>query len=320
MFDPSLVTSTCWIVSPLLRDTESFIRLHAETADECAKAGFECPIRHLVVDDSAGTDEDVQRLANLDGVEVLTPPFNLGHQRAIVYGLRYLAPWLDRDSLIVTMDSDGEDQPSDVPRLLSALGDRTVSLALAQRTRRSESLRFRTMYIVYRFVFRLLTGTTVRSGNFAVQRADSLAATIHHPNFDLCYSSTLLALSRPTVAVPCARGERFAGQSRMNTYSLMAHGIRMLLPFSERIAVRMLFIALTSSAVLLPFLFLVGAGIFGDSLGPAIFSALAALVVVFVTSFAAFVILFSGFSQASAVAMKGIGVPQPPVSLKEDNR
>jgi polyisoprenyl-phosphate glycosyltransferase len=304
----------------MLHDSESFLRLYAETARECAIAGFECSIRHLVVDDSAGTDGDVQRLESLERVEVLTPPFNLGHQRAIVFGLRFLAPLLDGNSLVVTMDSDGEDRPSDVPRLIAALNDSTVSLALAQRTKRSESLRFRTMYIVFRLMFRLLTGTTVQSGNFAVQRADSLVATIHHPNFDFCYSSTLLALSRPTVSVPCARGERFAGRSRMNTHSLIAHGIRMLLPFSERIAVRMLFVALTSSAALLPFLLLVGVGMFGDSPGPAIFSVLAALAVVFVLSFAAFVILFSGFSQASAVAMKGIGVPLPPISLKEDNR
>jgi polyisoprenyl-phosphate glycosyltransferase len=311
MSEPS-TTSTCWIVSPMLRDTESFVRLRKETASECADAGLAYTIRHLVVDDSAGTDADVEQLVALDGVEVLTPPFNLGHQRAIVYGLRFLLPRLDDDALVVTMDSDGEDQPSDVPRLIEALGDDGVALALAQRTKRSEPLQFRMMYIVYRLMFRILTGTTVRSGNFAAQRADSLAATIHHPSFDLCYSSTLLALGRPTVAVPCARGRRFAGRSRMNTYALMAHGMRMLLPFSERIAVRMMFVASTSATMLLTFLVLVGAGVFGDSPGPAVFSALTALAALFLASFAAFVVLFSGFSQASAIAMKGIGVPEPP--------
>jgi hypothetical protein len=293
----------------MLRDTESFIRLRQETDEACTAAGLDLEIRHLVVDDSAGTDPDVEQLQSLSNVEVLTPPFNLGHQRAIVYGLRHLSDEMTDEAIVITMDSDGEDQPTDVPRLVAALDENSVVLALAQRTKRSEPLSFRVMYVFYRLMFRILTGTTVRSGNFAAQRADSLAATIHHPSFDLCYSSTLLALGRPTSKVPCARGKRFAGQSRMNAYALMAHGVRMLLPFSERIAVRMMFVASTSAVALLGFLVLVASGVFGDSPGPAVYSALAGLATLFISSFAAFVMLFSGFAQASAIAMSGIGVP-----------
>jgi hypothetical protein len=299
----------CWIVSPMLRDTESFNRLRKETAEACIESGLDLEIHHLVIDDSAGTDPEVKQLLDMTNVDVLTPPFNLGHQRAIVYGLRHLALDLPDDDLVITMDSDGEDQPTDVPRLISALDDDAVVLALAQRTKRSEPLSFRVMYIFYRLMFRVLTGTTVRSGNFAAQRADSLATTINHPSFDLCYSSTLLALRRPTAQVPCARGHRFAGQSRMNTYALMAHGVRMLLPFSERIAVRMMFVASTSAVALFGFLVLVATGVFGDSPGPAVYSSLAGLAALFIASFSAFVVLFSGFAQASTIAMSGIGVP-----------
>lgn len=312
MIDPSNNATSCWIVTPMLRDTESFIRLYGETVDACAAAGLPPTLRFLVVDDSAGIDPDVERLGDLDAVEVLTPPFNLGHQRAIVFGLRFLLPRLDKNSLVVTMDSDGEDQPSDVPRLLAALTSGKAVLAIAHRTQRFEPFQFRVMYILFRFVFRIVTGITVRSGNFAAQRADSLATTIHHPSFDLCYSSTLLALGRPTVAVPCARGKRFAGQSRMSTSALMAHGIRMLLPFSERIAVRMMFVSAVSGAVLLGFLLMLGAGVVGKPPGPVFLSSLGVLGGIFVASFAVFVVLFSGFSQTSATAMRGIGVPPAP--------
>lgn len=293
----------------MLRDTESFIKLREETADACAAARLEFDIHHLVVDDSAGTDPDVKQLHHLPNVDVLTPPFNLGHQRAIVYGLRTLSGTLPPSDVVVTMDSDGEDKPSDVPRLIAALESDTVVLALAERTKRSEPLKFRVMYVFYRIMFRILTGTTVRSGNFAAQRADSLATTIHHPSFDLCYSSTLLALSRPTAKVPCARGHRFAGASRMNTYSLMAHGVRMLLPFSERIAVRMMVVASVNALALSGFLVLIAVGAFGTSPGPAVYSALGGLAILFISSFAAFVVLFSGFAQSSAIAMSDIGIP-----------
>lgn len=300
-----------WIVSPMLHDTESLLRLRTETAAACAAAAIDRTIRHLVIDDSAGTDREVERLREHADVEVLTPPFNLGHQRAIVFGLRHLLPRLDADDVVVTMDSDGEDQPQDVPRLVQSLDADRVPLAIAQRTKRSEPFRFRVMYLVFRTMFRVLTGTTVRSGNFAAQRASSLEATINHPSFDLCYSSTLLALRRPTSKVPCARGHRFAGRSRMSSYSLIAHGMRMLLPFSERIAVRMMVVSVMTFAAMLGYLGLLAGEVFGAHPSPLGLAPLVVLVTAFLATFTGFVVLFSGFAQASAVAMKGIGVPIP---------
>jgi hypothetical protein len=240
---------------------------------------------------------------------VLTPPFGLGHQRAIVYGLRYMTPELGPDDVVVTMDSDGEDQPSDLPRLVEELRTTGAALVLAQRTKRSEPLGFRAMYVCFRLVFRLLTGRTIRSGNFAAQRATSLVATIDHPSFDLCYSATLLALKRSTATVPCARGVRFAGTSRMNRYALVAHGMRMLLPFSENIAVRMLVLAATAFAGLTVFLVLLATNVIGLPLTAPVLAPCIALAVVFLAAFTAFVVLFSGFSQASAIAMKGVTAP-----------
>lgn len=297
---------TVWVLSPLLHDTVSFLRLRDEVAAHCSDAGITGPVRHVVVDDSAGADREVDQLRELDGVDVLTPPFNLGHQRAIVFGLRQIAPAVADDDVVVTMDSDGEDQPADVPRLLTALESEGVPLALAQRTERSESFSFRLMYVCFRVLFRLLTGTAVRSGNFAAQRGESLVTTIGHPSFDLCYSSTLLTLRRATATVPCARGRRFAGESRMNPHSLVAHGIRMMLPFSERIAVRMLVASAFSFAALVTMVVLVLTGGAGSSPGAGALSIVVLLAALMVVSLMSFVVLFAGFAQSSGIAVMGI--------------
>lgn len=297
---------TLWVLSPMLNDTTSFLELRTQVASFCAEADTDGPIRHIVIDDSAGSDAEVERLRGLPDVDVLTPPFNLGHQRAIVFGLRHLAATIEIDDIVVTMDSDGEDQPSDVPRLVEALQRDRVSLALAQRTERSESLVFRVMYVGFRMLFRLLTGTAVRSGNFAAQRGASLVTTIGHPSFDLCYSSTLLTLRRPTAMVPCARGRRFAGESRMNRHSLIAHGIRMMLPFSERIAVRMLVAAALSFVALVAMVALVLTGVLDGWSATAVLSIVSLLAAVMVVTLTSFVVLFAGFAQSSGIAVMGI--------------
>jgi hypothetical protein len=289
---------TLWVVSPMLNDTPSFLRVRAEVAAACTGAGLHDPLRFVVVDDSAGSDREVDQLRHLDDVEVVTPPFNLGHQRAIVYALRHLSPDVADDDIVVTMDSDGEDQPADVPRLVAAMTDRTA-LVVAERTERSESLGFRVMYLCFRFVFRLLTGTAVRSGNFAAQRGDSLATTIGHPSFDLCYSSTLLTLRRPMAKVPCARGKRFAGESRMNRHALVAHGIRMMLPFGERIAVRMLVAAAVAFLALATTLVLLSTGAFGDDAGAGVVSIVVVLAALMVTALLSSVVLFTGYAQSA---------------------
>ena len=151
-----------WVVCPMLRDTESYLRLHDEVLDACRRHGWSDAVRFVVVDDSAGTDHEVAQLTRFPDVTVLTPPFGLGHQRAIVYGLRYMTPELGPDDVVVTMDSDGEDQPSDLPRLVEELRTSGAALVLAQRTKRSEPVGFRAMYVCFRLVFRVHTGRTIR--------------------------------------------------------------------------------------------------------------------------------------------------------------
>ena len=64
-------------------------------------------------------------------------------------------------------------------------------------------------YILFRLAFRALVGFVVDSGNFAAYHGWVLRNVLTHPNFDLCYSSSLLSLGLPIVRVPCARGARY---------------------------------------------------------------------------------------------------------------
>ncbi len=235
-----------WIVCPSYDDVASFRHLRealiAEVDANPALAAFE--VQFVVIDDTAGRDGEIAGLRDLADVTVVTPPFNLGHQRAIVYGLRIVDSQLADHDIIVTMDADGEDRPADLGRLLAPLLEREATshvVSLALRTQRQESLQFRLMYACFKTLFRALTGVTVRNGNYAAYRGALAHGMLLHPYFDLCYSSTLISLDLDVVFVPCPRGTRYEGQSRMNTLRLVMHGVRMLMPFIDRIAVRALF-------------------------------------------------------------------------------
>jgi hypothetical protein len=242
---PEAIGPQCWFVSPVYEDVESFVLLRQRLLEVVARDGRlrAADVQFVVIDDTAGLDPDIERLRDLPDVTVIEPPFNLGHQRAIVYALRTIAPELDDEDIVVTLDSDGEDRPEDLPRLISALpqgGGSLRSVALALRTHRRESLPFKILYFFFRLGFRALTGVFVRTGNYAAYRGWLARRILRHPYFDLSYSATLVSLKLPTELVPCARGTRYAGRSRMTYRSLVMHGLGMLMPFTDQIAVRAL--------------------------------------------------------------------------------
>lgn len=241
---------TLWIACPVYYDVPSFLILRQHLnliLDQQPRT-----VRFVVLDDTAGLDVEMKRLRELPGVDVVTPPFNLGHQRGLVYVARWITERAFDEDVIVTMDSDGEDRPEDVPRLLAALDAEPLDgmrIALAKRTTRQESRLFKSFYACFKLFFRVLTGTTIVTGNFAAYHVAWGRLRLLHPHFDLAYSSTLVTFGASAVYVPCPRGQRLAGQSKMGFSRLVMHGVRMLMPFVDRIAVRAL-LAFTATLVL----------------------------------------------------------------------
>lgn len=229
-----------WLVSPVYFDVDSYAVLR-ERVKEALEERPGLAVRFVALDDSARADPQFARLESLPDQTVIAPPFSLGHQRALVFGLRRLSTIVDEDDVVVTLDADGEDRPEDLARILAPLeaSDATLrTVVVAARTRRRESPPFKVLYFFFKTFFRMLTGTLIRSGNYAAYRGWLVRNVMFHPHFDLCYSSSLLSLGLKVTPVPCERGVRYAGLSKMTYAKLIQHGLRMLMPFADRIATR----------------------------------------------------------------------------------
>ena len=168
--------------------------------------------------------------------------------------------------------------------------------------------RFRVLYVLFKTMFRAFTGTTVRSGNYAAYRASLARRILFHPYFDLCYSSTPVSLDIPVTEVPCPRGTRYAGESRMNLLRLFMHGVRMLLPFTDRIAVRALiaFSAIFAVGITMG-LVVVGIRLFTAAAIPGwtTFTLLGALILSFI-ALGNFIVLFAVFSHSRGISLAGL--------------
>lgn len=198
----------------------------------------------LAVDDAsiipAKDIVDQLNLIAIQCVSLLKLKRNLGHQRAITIGLAYAEANCSAD-MVAIMDSDGEDTPEDVIRLIDACTEADCSkIVFARRSQRSESWLFKFFYRAYCFAYRLLTGFDIRVGNFSVIPFEVIPRLLVVSEIWNHYAAGILKSKLPHFEIPTRRGYRYHGKSSMNFTSLVIHGLSAISVHGETVGVRLL--------------------------------------------------------------------------------
>src|SRR5947209_15422746 len=110
---------------------------------------------------------------------------------------------------LVVMDSDGEDAPGDVPRLVRRLDEEGGrKIVFAERTRRSESWTFLVSYSLFRLAHVVLTGYRVRVGNFSAIPRARLASLVFVSEIWNHYPAAVYKSMQPYCKIRTARAKR----------------------------------------------------------------------------------------------------------------
>jgi glycosyltransferase involved in cell wall biosynthesis len=223
------------VVMPIYEDQEASTRLFRELYSEYGDSVY------VVAVDDGSVRQPVSIHAleqcGLAGV-VITLKRNVGHQRAIAIGINYVAEHLSDIEHTVVMDSDGEDTPASIRTLMAPLDASQVDVVVAERKSRVETLRFRTFYLVYKFLFALLTGRKISFGNFMALKPNAVRRLAVMPEIWTHVASGVLTSKLRIETLPIDRGPRYAGKSKMNFVGLVLHGFRGLMVFAEDVLVR----------------------------------------------------------------------------------
>ena len=182
----------------------------------------------VVVDGDEDATADVARAA---GVPTLVLPVNLGHGAALRAGYDLC---LRRGArFVVTLDADGQNDPSEIPELLEPLVNDTADFVVASRRlgldTTSDSLR-RAGVVVFAWLMNQLNGTelTDTSNGFRALRAAMLADLVDRLEQDQYQTAELLTTAirrgwrvteRPTVW-----HERVSGESKKGAN--LRYGVR----------------------------------------------------------------------------------------------
>lgn len=199
---------------------------------------------------------DLRPFKAIEKISILELTRNLGNQRAVAIGLAYVQANIACCAVIL-MDADGEDDPRDVPRLIEKYDESgRRKLVFARRVKRNDSNVFKIFYVLYKWIYKVLTGQRLRVGNFSIIPGATLRRLVYVSEVWNHYPVGVMKARVAIVEIPANRAKRLAGQSHMNFVALVVHGLTAISMYGDIVGVRLLI-----STLLLMAMSILGIGI-----------------------------------------------------------
>jgi hypothetical protein len=240
------------ILIPVFNDWESLLSLlnniHSLRINNIAH------IKVLIVDDCS--TEILNKKIELDSfkdIEIIKNSKNIGHGKSIAHGINYISKKNDFDYLIV-MDGDGEDRPEEVKELILKSIDLPSLTITANRIKRSESAFFKLSYLLHKILTLVLTGYSIKFGNFMCIPRQDLNLIVSNKNLSVSFSGTIAKFIKNKTFIPSMRGVRYYGPTKMSFLKLIRHSLLIMSTFRKEAALRLSLIFLIYTTLIFYFL------------------------------------------------------------------
>ncbi len=183
-------------------------------------------------------------------VHLVETEARLGHQKALLVGIREVSLRFNTVPNLVLMDSDGEDKPEDAVKLAnSLLDDEYVRVVFSQRGKRESPRTFKVLYAVFSATFRRLTGVPLDIGNFMSIRGSWVKVLLDLPHVENHISMSAKRYSPSFHMIRNDRGARYVGKSKMNLAGLALHGYGAVTVYADLIMSRLLLLAIPAGSI-----------------------------------------------------------------------
>jgi dolichol-phosphate mannosyltransferase len=193
------------VVVPLYNEEQSVAILQRELADALAGLDYE-----IIFVDDGSQDETVVRIAADPRTRVLRFKKNAGQSAAIFAGLHAV-----RSEVAVLIDSDLQNDPADIPRLLAEIS-RGADLVCGYRAQRRDTLLKRITSRVANFVRSRFTRDGVRDTGCTLKamRRDCIAALVPFKGMHRFIPALVKGAGYRLVEIPVNHRPRRFGQSK----------------------------------------------------------------------------------------------------------
>lgn len=218
------------IVIPVFNDQDVLLELHSRLKKVLVAHQ---PVHHILFVDDGSSDESWKVICGLmehdSSVSGLRLNRNFGQQNAIAAGLDHVS-----SDIVVIMDSDLQDRPEDIPKLIAALEENDASMAIAKwKTRKDSWLKLFVSKLFYAVSQRI---TKIHHqpglGAFRVIRGEVVEELKKYQERTATAHSLLYWIGVDYVTVELDRDPRFAGKSGYNLRKMLKLAMDRIFSFS----------------------------------------------------------------------------------------
>mgnify|MGYP001203575037 FL=1 len=228
------------ILIPIFNDRESLTKLIEDINFEVKD--FTSHISIIVVNDASSQQiiDNYPNTENINSIEIVNMKENRGHARCIASGLKYIFEKKEFD-FVIPMDGDGEDRPEEIKNFIQLAEQSNDKTIIGERTKRSESLFFKTCYQAHKILTLVFTGQSIKYGNFTCLSKLTIEKMLNEKATWNSFSGSLKKVEKDLLSIPSVRGTRYFGPSKMSFFNLLKHSLSIISVFRKTVLIRSAF-------------------------------------------------------------------------------
>ena len=190
-------------------------------------------INVMVVNDASTIkpDLDLKKFKKIKQIQIINLTKNLGSQKSISIGLKYLRN--KNESIVLVIDSDGEDDVGQVKKMLLTAKKFENYIIVSNRTKRREVFYFKIFYKIHLLTTFLLTWKWISFGNFTSFHSKHIKKLNFNDTW-LAFPAALIK-SFKLKNLYAERKIRYYGRSKVSFLKLFFHSFSIISVFYKKI-------------------------------------------------------------------------------------
>ena len=220
------------ILTPTFNDWRSLSKLLLEIDKNIR--GLKGNFKVLIINDASTIKPklNLRNIKRLRKIHIITSKKNLGSQKSICLGLKYLRSKKTK-AIITIIDSDGEDDPKHIKKLINLAQKNPDSIVSANRLKRKENIFFRLFYKLHLLITFLFTGKYIDFGNYCSFNSLNLKKLLSNANLWLACSAGIVKNCDSIKPYYANRKKRYFDSSKATLSFLFKHSLNIIAVFKS---------------------------------------------------------------------------------------
>jgi len=191
----------------------------------------------IIVDDCSTQKFNSKKLkfSQIKKIKVIKLKNNIGSQRALAVGIKYISLNFNNKFKLIIIDSDGQDNPEGIIKMLKISKQKKDFSIVANRGQRAEQMWFKICYEIYCYLIMLFSFKKLRFGNFSIILSRHLKQLLKNSDLWCALPPAIILNINKIKFVTLKREKRYSGNSKMNFFGLIFHSLKVFSALRKKI-------------------------------------------------------------------------------------